>query len=170
LIHNEAPSWQSLHHPIKTFSSVPWLDGPHVIPDRVEVVVTQRHQIGRRRVSHVNQPLTGELLATIQAAEFRIVLHFLDSQRRMILYEVTSNVSTEDVRVRGSSPSAIEGRAWAAAQTTARERTNRTCKNNRRGAGRTGNGSPRMELGSAPQWPLWLRKVAAWINKYTMAY
>lgn len=88
----------------------------------------------------------------------------------MILYEVTSNVSTEDVRVRSACSSETEGRERPTAETTTRKCIDRTRKNNRRGAGRTGNGSPRMELGPTSQWPVWLRKVAAWINKYTMAH
>ena len=91
-----------------------------------------------------------------------------DSQRSVIW--MTRDVSTEDVCIRGVNPSAIEGRERPTAETTARKRIDRTRENNRRGAGRTGNGSPRMELGSTLHWPVWLRKVAAWINKYTMAH
>lgn len=83
-----------------------------------------------------------------------------------VLWEMTRDVSTEDVCIRGVSPSSIERPAWDAIEASRARHTHRARQDNRNGDRRTGRGLSRLAHSPLYVYFVWVwRKLASRKNQ-----
>ncbi len=88
-----------------------------------------------------------------------------------VLWEMTRDVSTEDVCIRGVSPSSIERPARDAIEASRARHTHRARQDNRNGDRRTGRGLSRLAHSSLYVYIVWVwRKLATWKKQQSVEH
>ena len=90
---------------------------------------------------------------------------------QVVLWEMTRDVSTEDVCIRGVSPSSIERPARDAIEASRARHTHRARQDNRNGDRRTGRGLSRLAHSSLYVYIVWVwRKLATWKKQQSVEH